>query len=264
MSKDYSKLDWLIESPGGRRGPVSATELVAAARSGEVTPATPVSFDRGDSWRPYGEVAAELEAPPPAGREPATLYCTQCGRNLPASALLSFGDQLVCAECKPLFVQRLRAGQSVAAGPAFAGFWIRVAAKMIDGIILYAVNLALTALFGLAFAGAMQRQALENPDQPWLMLSFTCGMFVLQMLVAMGYTVFFLSRFSATPGKLLVRLRVVRSDGSAIGLGRSFGRHFADMLSSMILGIGYVMVAFDDQKRALHDHLCDTRVVRVG
>ena len=37
---------------------------------------------------------------------------------------------------------------------------------------------------------------------------------------------------------------------------------FAEMLSGMILGIGYLMAAFDDEKRALHDRICDTRVVR--
>ena len=38
---------------------------------------------------------------------------------------------------------------------------------------------------------------------------------------------------------------------------------FAEMLSSLTLGIGYIMVAFDDEKRGLHDRdICDTRVVR--
>jgi uncharacterized RDD family membrane protein YckC len=43
---------------------------------------------------------------------------------------------------------------------------------------------------------------------------------------------------------------------------RAFGRHFAKYLSAMILGIGYFMAAFDDQRRTLHDRICETRVVR--
>jgi hypothetical protein len=45
-------------------------------------------------------------------------------------------------------------------------------------------------------------------------------------------------------------------------LGRAIGRYFAKLLSMLILGIGYIMVAFDSEKRGLHDMICDTRVVR--
>ena len=44
--------------------------------------------------------------------------------------------------------------------------------------------------------------------------------------------------------------------------GWAFGRHFAKYLSAMILLIGYIMAAFDDQRRTLHDRICETRVVR--
>jgi uncharacterized RDD family membrane protein YckC len=57
-------------------------------------------------------------------------------------------------------------------------------------------------------------------------------------------------------------LKVVRADGTALTTGRIIGRHFAEWLSSLILAIGYIMAAFDDQKRALHDRICDTRVIR--
>ena len=43
--------------------------------------------------------------------------------------------------------------------------------------------------------------------------------------------------------------------------GRATGRYFAHFLSSFTLGIGYLIAAFDNEKRALHDHVCDTRVV---
>ncbi len=39
------------------------------------------------------------------------------------------------------------------------------------------------------------------------------------------------------------------------------GRYFANTLSGMTLGVGYVLIVFDDQKRALHDYICDTRIV---
>jgi uncharacterized RDD family membrane protein YckC len=57
-------------------------------------------------------------------------------------------------------------------------------------------------------------------------------------------------------------IKVVVEDGSRLTYMRAFGRHFAKWLSSMILAIGFIMAAFDDQRRTLHDRICETRVVR--
>jgi len=70
------------------------------------------------------------------------------------------------------------------------------------------------------------------------------------------------AKFEATPGKLALGLRIVRADGSKLSHGRIIGRFFAEKLSAFVFFIGYLIAAFDDQKRALHDMICDTRVVR--
>jgi uncharacterized RDD family membrane protein YckC len=57
-------------------------------------------------------------------------------------------------------------------------------------------------------------------------------------------------------------LKVVRPDGGPITAGRAAGRYFAKMISGMILMIGYIIAGFDSQKRALHDMICDTRVIK--
>jgi uncharacterized RDD family membrane protein YckC len=57
-------------------------------------------------------------------------------------------------------------------------------------------------------------------------------------------------------------LKVVRSDGTKLSNGRIVGRYFAELVSLLVLWIGYIMAAFDDQKRALHDMICDTRVIK--
>jgi uncharacterized RDD family membrane protein YckC len=62
---------------------------------------------------------------------------------------------------------------------------------------------------------------------------------------------------------MVLGLKVVTANGGLISVGRAFGRYFAQILSGLILGIGYIMAAFDEQKRALHDHICGTRVIRV-
>ena len=55
---------------------------------------------------------------------------------------------------------------------------------------------------------------------------------------------------------------MIKSDGSKISYARSLGRHFAKHLSSFAFGIGYLLAAFDDEKRSLHDRICDTRVIK--
>ena len=51
------------------------------------------------------------------------------------------------------------------------------------------------------------------------------------------------------------------ADGSKISYQRAFGRAWADILSGMICYIGYIIAGFDKEKRALHDHICQTRVI---
>ncbi len=77
----------------------------------------------------------------------------------------------------------------------------------------------------------------------------------------MAYQIFFLGKYGATPGKMACSIKVVTADGGRIGYGRATGRFFSELLSGIICYIGYIIVAFDGQKRALHDHICNTRVV---
>jgi uncharacterized RDD family membrane protein YckC len=57
-------------------------------------------------------------------------------------------------------------------------------------------------------------------------------------------------------------LKVVTEDGQRLSYMRAFGRYFAEIISGMILYIGYIMAAFDYEKRALHDRICTTRVIK--
>jgi uncharacterized RDD family membrane protein YckC len=77
----------------------------------------------------------------------------------------------------------------------------------------------------------------------------------------MGYQIFFLGKYGATPGKMACKLKVVTAEGTPITYGRATGRFFAEKLSGLTCTIGYIIAAFDDQKRTLHDHICGTRVV---
>jgi uncharacterized RDD family membrane protein YckC len=159
--------------------------------------------------------------------------------------LIQFGDALVCGKCKPLFVQKLREGVAPAGEMVYAGVSIRFGAKFIDGIILSVVGFMIGLVAGLI--GGRTAGALVN---------------VLSWVLSMGYTTYFLGAYGATPGKMACGLKVVRSNGERISYGRACGRFFAEFVSSITLGIGYIMAAFDEEKRALHDRICDTRVIK--
>jgi uncharacterized RDD family membrane protein YckC len=86
---------------------------------------------------------------------------------------------------------------------------------------------------------------------------------MLQLAIAVAYEAYFVSTRGGTLGKLALGLRIIRADGSPVPAGLAVGRYFAQWISAIILMIGYIMAAFDDQKRALHDRICETRVIHV-
>jgi uncharacterized RDD family membrane protein YckC len=61
---------------------------------------------------------------------------------------------------------------------------------------------------------------------------------------------------------MIFGLKVTDLYGNRISFERATGRHFAKILSAMILCIGYLMVAFTERKQGLHDLLAGTLVRR--
>ncbi|MGD9371632.1 MAG: RDD family protein, partial [Desulfobacterales bacterium] len=101
-----------------------------------------------------------------------------------------------------------------------------------------------------------------SPENPFAIMSFIPVLILLQYAIPAAYDTWFVGKYGATPGKMACKLKVVVADRSRVSFLRAFGRHFAKWLSSMILLIGFIMAAFDDEKRTLHDRVCETRVIR--
>jgi uncharacterized RDD family membrane protein YckC len=193
---------------------------------------------------------------------PGTLYCAECGRPTTAEELARFGDLLVCPACKNNYVQKLREGAAPVAAMPYAGFWIRVVGYLIDAIILGVVG----GILQLTVVGSMIKMPQPGtvPDIGTIgpMLGMLGVVSLINLAIAACYEAFFVANLSATPGKMVIGVKVVRPDGSKVDLGRAFGRYFAKLLSGLILFIGYIMIGFDSEKRGLHDMICDTRVVK--
>lgn len=186
--------------------------------------------------------------------------CSHCGRSFPQGQMISYGDQVICAACKPIFIQKLKEGASMPTAMTYGGFWIRFVAKFIDGIIMGILQWAIMIPMSMMFMPAM----MENPEQfpPPGYFAYVGFATLIGFLIPALYNTFFIGRFGATLGKMACRLRVVTPEGESVTYMRALGRFFAELISYIILGIGYIMAAFDDEKRTLHDRIASTRVIR--
>ena len=195
------------------------------------------------------------------------MYCAECGRPSAPDDLAHFGATLICAWCKNTYAQKLREGVLLRGGMVYASFWNRVGAMLIDSTILAIVGGAVQSTFMGSFV-AMPRVQPQPGAPPMEALGSLLGVLglvtLLNMAIAACYEGIFVGKMAATPGKMAVGLKVVRADGSAVTIARGFGRYFAKFISSMTLLIGYIMVAFDGERRGLHVMICDTRVILVG
>ena len=245
-------MTWYYAREDQASGPLAAEELSRLAVEGSIRGDTLVWNESMPSWLPYGEVFAE-----------AVRTCKVCQQVRLPSQVVIYGEAPICFKCKEAFFQRVREGLIPDVWHRYGGFWIRFAAEVIDLLVLFIVRLPLSIASRVLAFLFIYSSPESNPFlQPtyWII---EVGIVLLSFVVGAGYEIFFVGRFGGTPGKLALRLRVVRSDFSRVTYARAAGRFFARILSSFTLYIGYLMIAFDRERRGLHDYLCDTRVIRI-
>ncbi len=242
---------WFYVESQQQRGPVSDEDIQRMHSQGVIQPDTLIWREGQANWLPFRSVFAAGTPPiSPTVLNPGQVACSQCGRAFPESDVIRYGNVAVCAECKPLFVQKLKEGVALDASVLqYASFGRRFGAKFLDGIIQQVVQLAIRAIF---FPTSFTDQSV-----PTLLVTSVAG-----LVFTILYEGSFLGRFAATPGKMAVGIRVVRPDGSRISYLTAFLRPLAEIVSGLTLGVGYLMAAWDPQGRSLHDRICNTRVVR--
>lgn len=138
-----------------------------------------------------------------------------------------------------------------AAPVAYGGFWIRLVAYIIDAVLLGIVGAVLFSIFGISIT----EPDLENYDPTVNVVSFVIGLLYFALMES--------SERGATVGKMAMGLRVVTSDGQRLSFMNAVGRYFAKIVSAIILMIGFIMIAFTDRKRGLHDMIAGTLVIKV-
>jgi uncharacterized RDD family membrane protein YckC len=186
------------------------------------------------------------------------MFCPQCGAN-------NSQDAKFCAGCgtQLILAAETATRQPVASAvlPRLAGFWFRTLAAIIDTVLCQVVTIVLVFPLGFALGASMAGKSSISDVQ-----AVAQGMgFVLGILINwLWFTISESSRWQATIGKKLFGIRVTDETGARIGFGRANGRYWSKILSVLILGIGFVMVAFTKKKQGLHDKIAGTLVVKAN
>ena len=168
-------------------------------------------------------------------------YCTNCGNNISDLAV-------ACPQCgHPTGVPGTT--------PAYADFWSRAAAWLIDNLILAIPSFVLGVGFlvvGLPFFGRAP---------------FHTGF---RFFSPVGYLVPFLYHWltiaywnGQTIGKRLLNIRITRPDGSPVDPTGAAARAGMRLVSGAALGLGFLWAAWDPEKRTWHDSVANTRAFRV-
>ena len=272
-------MTWYYAEGNQQLGPIDQTQFDALVAAGRIQGSTLVWHAGMASWAPYSTVqpaplqpepihygqSAYSQQPQPgqfagAAASPAygaaSRFCVECGTPHAEAEMARYGDSYVCVNCKGLYDQKLREGVRTTATWRYAGFWIRFLAVFLDGIIVGIFNLVVNAVIGVMSLSGTNPADLSPARIALFLLAY-----LINFAVGASYESFFLAKYGATPGKMACGLRVVRASGAPLTLGVAFGRYFAKLLNMFTLLIGYIIAAFDDQKRALHDRICETRVI---
>ena len=139
----------------------------------------------------------------------------------------------------------------------YAGFWLRLAANILDGII---ISTPITFLFAFIMTGDIF--AVSNIDDPMpaheTLANITFAIYGLLLPIFWG---------GFTIGKKVMNVKIVRVDGKPLTFGTMLMRNFvAGFVYVLTLGIGIIVSAFmvglREDKRSIHDFIAGTKVVK--
>ena len=128
-------------------------------------------------------------------------------------------------------------------GVPYAGFWIRFAAMLIDGLLVAAIFVPLFIL-----------SIFINPI---LAVVAYFAMFGFQIF----YEIYFTGKYGATYGKKWLGIKVVNENGEVIGYGGATIRWLGRIVVSFTIGIGYIIIGFTEKKQGIHDMIAKTYVI---
>ena len=147
----------------------------------------------------------------------------------------------------------------------YGGFWKRGIALTIDFLILDLLGFLYLLLFslGMHIFFRIILKVDNIPDIMPLIKIIGIVVFVIPSFILMNlYFIFMHGRHGSTIGKMLVGLKVVRTDHTPINYKIAFIRWLGFLLTIPTFNIGFLLAAFDSKKQALHDKIARTYVVK--
>ena len=241
-------MNWFYALGGQQHGPVDDGQLDALATAGTITPDTLVWREGLANWQPLRQARPASGGAPHAGTPPVMVpagaaqplsadeaLCVECGNRFTKDNLIQYGTAFVCATCKPVFLQKLREGASVA--PAYSGvvteeqllgrdYRIEIGECLSRAWKVFTTNpgllLGASLLVGLVFVGGMMAVGVLGIVLP-----------LVNQLLGMMFT------GPVLGGYLWFLLRLARGEEATIGDAfAGFSKQFLQlMLSSLIQGL---------------------------
>ncbi|MBT4929230.1 MAG: RDD family protein [Cellvibrionales bacterium] len=136
----------------------------------------------------------------------------------------------------------------------YAGFWLRFCAMIIDSILFILLLIPLPLIYGFG-------QYLNSGPLSYLGVWHI----LLELILPITLTILLWLRFSATPGKMFLKLKIVDTKTSGpISFRQALIRYIGYLPSFYCLLLGILWVAFDKRKQGWHDKLASTAVIRVN
>lgn len=230
-----------INRDGQNYGPYSLDETRQYLASGNLVETDLAWFEGAPNWMPLSQVPGVAPARPatpgPAAAPMAASRAAPAGA--PAAAMAT--------------------GPAMAGAVTYAGFWRRVVAYVVDGLL---VGVVMTVLIFVFAAGAIGGIAAGSPEAAAAVFGLM-GLINLGSIIAMWlyFALMESSPAQGTLGKIAVGLIVTDLEGRRIGFGRATGRFFGKILSGLVFAIGFLMAGFTERKQGLHDMLAGTLVL---
>jgi uncharacterized RDD family membrane protein YckC len=199
------------------------------------------------------------------------MYCHKCGAQNDDQAAFCDKCGAALTNMRPMVsATAAPSPTSPESGPApplypaaveYAGFWKRLAAALIDGILLIGTYFVLTFLFSFVYYSVTGDDEEEMSDATATVIMYTAWAAV-AMLGWLYYAFMESSAKQATLGKMALGIMVTDGQGRRVSFARATGRYFGKIISNIILYIGYIMIAFTAKKQGLHDIMADCLVVK--
>ena len=149
-------------------GPVGKAELQSLIRAKKLNARTLVWQSGMEDWQELGVFIRSQKGKgghaTAAAAPVKQALCSECGLGFAEDEMIRFQESRVCAACKPLFVQKIKEGVSVAGTMNYAGFWIRLGAIAIDAFILWVATFLIFIPLGILIP--------RSEDNPFIFLSF--------------------------------------------------------------------------------------------